>query len=61
MNKTAEDFTRAVGSAPIHDDMERVNCEREGRLGHQQCGWCDKCDRPRFTCGHLAETPSNHR
>jgi hypothetical protein len=48
--KTEEDFFKAVGSKPVQDDMERVNCKRAGELGHEYCGWCDKHSSPKFHC-----------
>ena len=45
-----------VGQAPTDDDLDRVVCEHEGKIGHQQCGWCSDCKCPRFMCGHLAQS-----
>lgn len=50
---TSEKFEERVGSPPIQDDLERVNCEDAGKVGHHQCGWCKECDKPRFICAHL--------
>jgi hypothetical protein len=52
--KTLEEFYNAVGRGAQDDDMERVNCEHAGCFGHQQCGWCEECNKPRFLCNHLA-------
>lgn len=49
---TSIEFAAAVGSEPTHDDMERVNCRVAGTIGHSHCGWCWKCNKPRFICGH---------
>lgn len=50
---TAEQFEKAVGQKPQQDDLERGNCPRAGSVFHTACGWCAKCDKPRFICGHL--------
>lgn len=50
----AQEFEARTGYAPVDDDLERVNCDRIGEIGHQQCGWCEQCKGPRFQCGHLA-------
>ena len=52
----AEEFEEKVGRAPIHDDLERVNCPDAGELGHWYCGWCPEHDKPRFECGCLNTT-----
>jgi hypothetical protein len=44
------EFARVVGSPPEQDDLERANCPAAGQPGHRQCGVCDGCGRPRFTC-----------
>jgi hypothetical protein len=50
---TPEIWGLFVGRAPVNDDIERANCFQEGMLGHQSCGWCHDCMKPRFMCGHL--------
>lgn len=50
---TAEMFEKAVGSAPIQDDLDRCNCDEVGEPGHWSCGWCDTCNKPYFMCPHL--------
>lgn len=50
---SAEEFEAKTGYTPEQDDLERVNCEEAGTIGHQSCGWCEICDRPRFECGHF--------
>ena len=59
---TPEIWELFVGRAPVNDDIERANCYQEGMLGHQSCGWCHDCMKPRYTCGHLcfpsSSTPS---
>lgn len=61
---TAKLFEERMRRAPQDDDMERVNCEKAGELGHWGCGWCATHDLPQFQCGccvqghttsHLAE------
>ena len=60
---TTEEFTDLTGNAPEQDDLERVNCDIVGSLGHSQCGICEQCGYPRFipkfdgerlTCSHVA-------
>lgn len=53
MDLTPEKFKEKMGYLPVDDDLERVNCSKVGRTGHQMCGWCFQCDKPRFICGHL--------
>lgn len=55
MNRTPEQFYEAVGRYPRDDDLDRVNCPKEGELGHQACGWCPECNKPWFLCWHFAE------
>jgi len=45
-------FRERVGRDPENDDLDRCNCKLVG-VGHASCGWCNKCDMPRFICGHL--------
>ncbi len=47
---TEEQFTAAVGRPPTHDDLERCNCDKEGDVGHIQCGWCQTHELPVFIC-----------
>ena len=47
---TTEKCREALKSDPTMDDMERVNCPREGHIGHSNCGWCILHDQPRFVC-----------
>jgi len=47
---TAQEFEGKTGSPPIEDELERVNCPRVGIAGHRNCGWCDICDNPAFSC-----------
>ncbi len=44
---TAARFKKSTGQAPIQDDLERSNCTITG-AGHRNCGWCYKCDFPKF-------------
>ena len=46
----AKEFEHKTGYYPKHDDLERVNCEKAGKVGHWMCGWCKKCDLPVFQC-----------
>lgn len=48
---TAAMFHRAVGSAPVQDDLERCNCPRAGEALHTQCGWNWQKDKPVFMVG----------
>jgi hypothetical protein len=50
---TEQEFEQKTGRKPRDDDLERVNCSHVGEFGHWQCGWCLRCDRPRFECGHV--------
>lgn len=47
----ADEFKRLTGRMPEHDDLERVNCDKVGAVGHWQCGWCDEHCSPNFSCG----------
>jgi hypothetical protein len=49
---TRERFIAGVGHEPQNDDLERCNCPAAGTPGHQNCGWCGSCEKPRFMCGH---------
>lgn len=51
-----EEFKVKTGRPPKDDDLERVNCPIPGQIGHFSCGWCNKCDQPRFQCGCALET-----
>jgi hypothetical protein len=46
---TAAEYTRAVGRAPILDDLQRANCTLAGTPGHWGCGWCDH-GQPTYRC-----------
>lgn len=69
VKKTAAEFEAAVGRLPEMDDLERVNCDQAGTLGHQGCGWCNTHNKPNFICGcgmrapiqTPKETPHEHR
>ncbi len=50
----AEEFERMTGHAPTNDDLDRVNCQEVGTVGHSQCGVCDSHGKPRFECGCTA-------
>lgn len=47
---TAERFKERTGREPERDDLERCNCPQAGQLLHSCCGWCERCDKPRFEC-----------
>jgi hypothetical protein len=49
---TRERFIAGVGHEPRNDDLDRSNCPAAGTTGHQNCGWCTVCEKPRFMCGH---------
>jgi hypothetical protein len=50
---TAEFFRWETGRWPEHDDLERVNCDKGGQVGHFHCGWC-KHGRPMYECTDCA-------
>lgn len=52
-NITEAMFLVVMGRPAENDDLHRCNCKVEGTPGHWQCGWCEECDLPRFTCGHF--------
>jgi hypothetical protein len=46
---TADIFKESTGRLPIQDDLERCNCNIN-EFGHDQCGWCEIHNQPRFMC-----------
>ena len=48
---SAEKFYQATGREPRDDDLERCNCTRVGRIGHECCGWNVEHDKPQFEIG----------
>lgn len=50
----ADQFRLFFKRAPQQDDLDRVNCDRVGELGHSCCGVCEKHNKPRFQCGCVA-------
>lgn len=56
----AQQFKNATGRYPRADDLDRVNCQRVGNLGHYFCGWCGDCQMPRFICGHPVPAAQRH-
>lgn len=58
---TKEMFEEATNRTPEGDDMERVNCQFAGQLGHLCCGWCDEHNGPQYVCGcgHMKYTEQN--
>lgn len=55
MKFTRQQFEEMVGNPPKDDDLERLNCDRPGEIGHLACGHCSHCNKPRFICGHIYE------
>jgi hypothetical protein len=55
---TSKEYLQHTGIMPRHDDLERCNCLQVGRSGHEQCGWCDEHELPRFMCGLRSEGDS---
>ena len=53
MKITSKIFEEKTKVKPEHDDLERCNCSLAGEVGHYQCGWCQRHDKPRFLCGCL--------
>lgn len=47
---TEEKFLEIFGVPPILDELERVNCENAGEIGHFDCGICLECNFPNFSC-----------
>lgn len=47
---TADQFRERLGRDPEDDDLERVNCESAGLIGHRRCGWCHTHKAPLFQC-----------
>lgn len=41
------------------DCEARIECTTTGTIGHFACGWCLRCHRPRFVCGHNVYLVSN--
>lgn len=50
---TREQFIAATGREPQDDDLERVNCEHAGKLGHWCCGWNQELNKPQFDVGPI--------
>lgn len=47
----AAEFKERFGRRATGDDLERVNCDKAGAVGHGMCGICPKHMWPRFICG----------
>lgn len=45
---TREKFIEATGREPQDDDLDRVNCDKAGQIGHYCCGWDEQADKPHF-------------
>lgn len=58
---TADDFKRATGREPQQDDLERVNCDQVGEIGHMTCGWCHTHNAPAFWCECWQQYPVGSR
>lgn len=43
-------YLERTGQLPTNDDLDRVNCEYAGEIGHLHCGWCNLHNCPRFEC-----------
>jgi hypothetical protein len=53
MMLTEATYIREFGDMLAPDDVERTNCERAGREGHDACGVHTCCGSPRFR-GHVS-------
>lgn len=51
MKFTAQQFEEMTGFPAIEDDLERLNCDQAGEIGHGGCGFCPDHKKPRFVCG----------
>jgi len=49
-----DEFVKRFGFEPVEYDLEKVNCDKVGILGHLTCGVCDQHKLPRSQCGCLA-------
>lgn len=47
---TEDEFYLLTGRKPEQDDLERVNCDKAGQIGHFSCGWCKIHWCPVFEC-----------
>ncbi|ADQ52819.1 hypothetical protein CL89_gp100 [Aeromonas phage PX29] len=45
-------FKKFTGRKPIQDDLERVNCQQAGKMGHTHCGWNHRAHRPMYEDSH---------
>lgn len=61
MKYTAKQFKEMTGHKPSQDDLERLNCDQEGDLGHFHCGYCEEHSKPRFVCGCWVSEGIVHR
>ena len=59
MTYTAEQYKERTGHEPVDDDLERLNCERAGELGHFHCGFCQLHMKPRHVCGCWRDSRGN--
>ena len=57
----AEQFRALTGRWPMHDDLERVNCDKVGQVGHFCCGWCERRGIPSFECEYCVTGHSRER
>ena len=44
-------FLRCVGREPTELELDQCNCVNMSP-GHVTCGWCRRCNKPRFICRH---------
>ncbi len=57
---TAEQFKLATGHDAENDDLDRVNCEKAGDLGHFCCGWNEMDNKPMFMSISLSHRRKEH-
>ncbi len=55
---TAEEAEVLLRGPPIHDDLERINCQKDGHDFHGQCGMCLIHAAPRMCCGCAKVEPA---
>lgn len=55
MKITKKIFLEKTREKPKDDDLQRVNCKKAGQVMHWGCGWCAKCDLPKFSCEHFGK------
>jgi len=55
-----KEYKEKTGYDPKQDDLERVNCNLAGNIGHYYCGWCLDHNAPRFECGCFISRKSSY-